>query len=37
LSRWRGPPVCLACIELLLNDPEAYWKLLRERRGKERG
>jgi len=25
-------PVCLACIELLLSDPEAYGKPLRERR-----
>ena len=28
-------PVCLACIELLLSDAEAFWRLLRERR-KER-
>jgi hypothetical protein len=26
-------PLCVDCLTLLLSDPEAFWKLLRQRRG----
>jgi hypothetical protein len=28
-------PLCLDCIELLLADPEAFWRTVRERRGRQ--